>query len=51
MERMGERASEYALTGMLLAKAVTLATIELMEGRPREPKWNRRKLKGIYPGC
>ena len=35
----------------MFAKAVTLATIELLEGRAREPKWKRRKLKGIYPGC
>jgi len=48
---MGARAAQYADTGMLFAKAVTLATIELLEGRPREPKWKRRKLKGIYPGC
>ncbi len=51
MKQIGERAAEYACTGMLLARAVALAAIEFLEGRPREPKWKRRKLKGIYPGA
>ena len=50
MRRIGEIAFDHALTGMLLAKAVTLAAIEVLEGGPRLPKWSRRKLKGIYPG-
>jgi len=51
MRRIGERAFDHSLTGMLFAKAVILASIEELEGQSRPPKWNRRKLKGIYPGC
>ncbi len=51
MKRIGERAAENACTGMLLARAAALAAIEVLEGRPREPRWKRRKLKGIYPGA
>jgi len=49
LRRIGERASEHAYTGMLIAKALVLATIEVVEGSPRPPRLSRRKLKGIYP--
>ena len=49
MQRIGERGAELAYTGMLIAKAVALAAIEVFEGRSRLPRWSRRKLKGIYP--
>jgi len=58
MLRIGELALQHAMSdegatksgGMLLAKAATLAAIEVMEGQRREPRWKRRRLKGIYPG-
>jgi hypothetical protein len=52
MRRIGERAFVYATTGKvrLLAEAVTRAAIEVLEGTPRDPKWRRRRLTGIYPG-
>jgi hypothetical protein len=32
------------------SKALTLATVEVLEGGSRPLKWSRRRLKGIYPG-
>lgn len=49
MLRIGERGAELACTGMLIAKAVALAAIEVFESKSRPTRWNRRKLKGIYP--
>ena len=53
MKEIGERAFVYASTGgvRLLAEAVTRATFDVLEGAPRDPRWRRRRLKGIYPGC
>jgi len=42
-ERLGELAHEHALTGMLIAWALALAAVgvvEVVEGRPRELRWN-----------
>jgi len=52
MRRIGERASDvlYSLPSGLIALAVVLAAIEVLEGAPRAPRWKRRRLKGIYPG-
>jgi hypothetical protein len=52
MGAIGERAFVYASTGgvKLLAEAVTRATIEILEGAPRNPRWRRRRRKGIHPG-
>ena len=36
--------------GVLLAKALSLAAVEVVEGEARPLRWRRRKLKGIYPG-
>ena len=49
--RIQERADHYLYRGesRLLAKAVALAAIEVLEGTPRQPRWRRRKLKGIWP--
>jgi hypothetical protein len=44
---------EYALpsgASMMIAKAVALAAVEVLEGTPREHRWKQQKLKGIYPG-
>ena len=52
MQLIGERAAVYATTGKirLIAEALTRAAIEVLEGTPRDPRWRRRRLKGIYPG-
>jgi hypothetical protein len=50
LERIGRRAGELAVTTPLWATALVLAAIEILEGAPREPRWKRRRLKGIYPG-
>ena len=52
MKRIGERAGELVLTvpNGLLAAALVRAAIEVLEGVAREPRWKRRRLKGIYPG-
>lgn len=59
MSRIGEIAGHLVSSpntrtasgaSMLLAKAVALAAVEVIEGKPRDLKWKRRKLKGIYPG-
>jgi hypothetical protein len=34
----------------LLSWALARAAVEIIEGEPRELRWRRRKLKGIYPG-
>jgi len=47
IQRIGDRGDELALTGMLIAKAVVLAAIEVFEGKSRPPRWSRRKLKGF----
>jgi len=51
LARIQERAGHYLYTGEngLIAKAVTLAAIEVLEGTARQPRWKRRKLKGIWP--
>lgn len=49
-KRISERAWQYLPKSGLLAYALTRATIEVLEGTAREPKWKRRKLKGIWPG-
>jgi hypothetical protein len=50
LERMGELAGDWALRsatpsgrGMLLAKAIALAAVEVMEGRPRPLQRSRRR--------
>jgi hypothetical protein len=45
LARIGEIAFEHALTGMLLAKAVALAAVEVVEGGPRELKRKRRRFR------
>jgi hypothetical protein len=53
LSRIGELAFVRATdprSGGLLAKALALAAVEVMEGEPRPLTWSRRKLKGIYPG-
>jgi hypothetical protein len=47
---MSDEGATKSGKGILLAKAATLAAIEVLEGQRREPKWKRRRLKGIYPG-
>lgn len=48
--RIGARASDYIPASGLLGYALTRAAIEILEGTIREPRWKRRKLKGIWPG-
>ena len=50
--RIQERADHYLYNGehMLIARAVSLAAVEVLEEAPRELRWKRRKLKGIWPG-
>lgn len=59
LERIFDRADHYVYSdeyarpsgaGMLLSKALALATIDVIEGQPRPLRWKRRRLKGIYPG-
>jgi hypothetical protein len=50
LERIGRRAGELVATTPLWATALVRAAIEILEGGPREPRWKRRRLKGIYPG-
>jgi hypothetical protein len=59
LKRIWERADhyvysdEYALpsgASMLIGKALALATVDVLEDAPRELRWKRRRLKGIYPG-
>ena len=51
LERIYARADDhlYGDAAGLIPKAVALATIEVIEGAPRELRWKRRKTKGIYP--
>jgi hypothetical protein len=42
-QRIAEIAFVHACTGMLLAKALSLAAVEVIEGRPRPLRRNRRK--------
>lgn len=53
MHKIGEIAGRYATTGgvALIDKALTLAAVEVLEGTARPLRRNRRRLKGIYPGC
>lgn len=53
MQQIGEAAGRNATTGgvPLIAKALALAAVEVLEGKSRPLKRNRRRLKGIYPGC
>jgi hypothetical protein len=41
-DRLGNLASDHSLTGMLLAKALALAAVEVVEGEPRPLKRKRR---------
>ena len=52
IQRIGEVADRYLYTPErpLIAKAVALATVNVLEGASRPLKRNRRRLKGIYPG-
>ena len=45
IERLGQIAFTHACTGMLLAKALSLAAVEVVEGAPRELKRKRRVFK------
>jgi len=47
--RVCEIGSRYALTGMLLAKASSLAAIEVLEGKPRELRRRRRDWSDVPP--
>jgi hypothetical protein len=51
LDRIHGRADDYLYgeANGLIPKAVTLAAIEILEGTARQPRWKRRKLKGIYP--
>ena len=49
-KKIGEKAWDYFSESRLLAYVLTRATIAILEGRDRKPKWKKRKLKGIYPG-
>ena len=42
LERISKIAYSHSLSGMLLAKAVSLAAIEVIEGTPRDLKRTRR---------
>jgi hypothetical protein len=44
-DRLGDIAFEHACTGMLIAKALALAAVEVIEGKPRELKRKRRVFK------
>ena len=52
MRTIAEAADRYLYTPErpLLAKAVALAAVEVLEGASRPLKRNRRRLKGTYPG-
>jgi hypothetical protein len=52
MQKIGEVADRYLYTPErpLIAKAVAMATVEVLEGAGRPLKRARRRLKGIYPG-
>ena len=43
-QRLSEIAYRHALTGMLLAKALALAAVEVIEGKPRALRRKRRQL-------
>lgn len=45
LTRIGEIAFDHSLTGMLLAKAIALAAVEVVEGHPRELKRKRRRFR------
>ncbi len=59
LRRIWERGDHYLYSrdnalpsgaSMLIAKAAALAAVDVLEGAPRDLRWKRRKLKGIYPG-
>lgn len=59
LARIWERADHYVYSdehalasgrSMLIGKALALAAVDVLEGAPRELRWKRRRLKGIYPG-
>jgi hypothetical protein len=59
LEAIWSRAGRYALSpelaapsgaSMLIARAVALAAVDVLESEPKPLRWKRRKLKGIYPG-
>lgn len=58
LKRIGERADQYAFSdehalasgaSVGVARALSLATVDVLEGGSRELRWKRRKLKGIVP--
>jgi hypothetical protein len=60
LRQIGERADHYVYSdefatpsgaSPLLSWALARAAVEVIEGAPRDLRWKRRKLKGIYPGC
>ena len=52
LEAIFERADDYlsSVQSTLLAKALALAAVEVLEGEPRELRRKRRRLKGVWPG-
>ena len=50
MTDIGNRAGQFLPPSGLIAAGLVRATIAVLEGAPREPRWKRRRLKGIYPG-
>ena len=60
LRQIAERADHYLYGGEfatpsgaspLFSWALARAAVEVIEGVPRDLRWRRRKLKGIYPGC
>ena len=58
MERIFDRADDYLYddenatpsgASPLLAWALSKAAVEVVEGNPRDLRWKRRKLKGVWP--
>ena len=59
LERVYEQADHYLYSKQyatpsgaspLIAWALAMAAVEVVESRPRQLRWKRRKLKGIHPG-
>jgi hypothetical protein len=60
LRRICERAGHYIYSdeyatpsgaSMIMAKAFALAAVDILEGRSRDLRWKRRKLKGIHPAA
>jgi len=60
LSEIGERADHYVYSdeyatpsgaSPLLPWALARAAVEVIEGAPRDLRWKRRRLQGIYPGC